>query len=80
MKGIRLKNKNLIDYQGVFIIPTLHKIEVPDTNIIENLIKSDRLIDTTFFADTVSIPRPKKITLDTKILKSPWEKEKSVFK
>lgn len=76
----RFQNANLIDYQGVFVIPTVHKISVPQTNILENLSINDRMINTTYLADTNSVPRPKKITLDTKILKKEWQRNKSIFK
>ncbi|CAI2364059.1 unnamed protein product [Moneuplotes crassus] len=76
----RFQGTNLIDYQGVFVIPTLHKISVPETNVLENLSINDRMINTTYLADTNSVPRPKKITLDTKILKKEWKREKSIFK
>jgi hypothetical protein len=60
---------SLIDYKGVFIVPTIHMVDVPHTNIIENLSSNRRIIDSTFFADTSSVPRPEKIKLDEKILK-----------
>lgn len=71
---------NLIDYRGVLVIPTLHMVEVPKTNIIENLAKNRRMVDSTFFTDTTSVPRPEKIKLDEKILKKAWSKEKSIFR
>jgi hypothetical protein len=76
----KIRDSNLIDYQGVFIIPTLHMIEVPKTNIIENMSKNNRMLDSTFFADTLSVPRPQKMTLDNKILKLEWSKERSIFR
>lgn len=70
----------LIDYQGVFIIPTLNMISVPKTNVIENIIKNDRVIDTTFFADTTTLPRPMKVSINSVAPKDEWNKNKSVFR
>ena len=61
-------------------MPTLNKIEVPRTNVIESIIKNDRMVDTTYFADSSTIPRPKKITLDNKVAKDEWNKNRSVFR
>ena len=71
---------DLLEYQGVFIIPTLNKVTVPRTNYIENIIKNCRLVDSTFFADSTSIPRPIKKTIDNKVIKESWSKAKSIFK
>ena len=76
----KTEDANLIDYQGIFIIPTLHKIQVPKTNIIENISKNDRMINTSFLVDTTTVPRPEKITLSTKIRKKSWCKRDSIFK
>lgn len=76
----RVEAANLIDYQGVLVIPTMHAVGVPRTNVLENLATSDRMVNTTYLADTSSVPRPKRITLDTKILKKEWNKSESVFK
>ena len=75
-----LKRANLIDYQGLFIIPTLNQIEVPRTNMVENIAKNDRLIDSTYFTDTTTYPRPTKISIDNKVEKDEWNKNKSVFR
>ena len=72
--------RDFIEYQGVLIIPTLNKVTVPRTNYIENIVKNWRLVDSTFFADSTSIPRPIKKTLDNKVIKEAWSKTKSIFK
>jgi len=57
------------------------RIEVPGTNIIENLIQTKTIINQTFIEDLTILPRPppKKIKL-LKREKTPWDFKKSVFK
>lgn len=70
----QLEVRDLLEYKGVHILPTQHHVEVPRTNYIENIIKNNRLIDSTFFIDSSSIPRPVKKTIDNKVIKEPWSK------
>jgi hypothetical protein len=56
-------------------------IEIPGTNILENLIQSRDLITATYLEDMSVLPRPppKKIK-GLKREKTPWDFKKSVFK
>jgi hypothetical protein len=57
------------------------RIEVPGTDIFENVIQTRHLITTTYLEDMSVFPRPppRKIKGLTK-LKTPWDYTRSVFK
>ena len=56
-------------------------IEIPGTNILENIIQTREIITKTYLEDLSVIPRPppKKIKGLTRT-KTPWDFKKSVFK
>ena len=55
------------------------KINVPKTNVIENIIQKDQLITHTYLTNLKAIPRPKRRKQKPRP-KSPWDVSKSVFK
>ncbi len=60
---------------------TLKPITVPQTNIIDNVAHSNRLIDKTYLTNLQCIPRPiQKIPKQRREIKSPWTIQKSIFK
>jgi len=74
------ENANFIDYQGVLIIPTIHMIDVAETNILKNVPDKNITTDSNYYEDMLSTPRPPKSSLDHTVAKESWSREKSIFK
>lgn len=59
----------------------LQRLKVPKTNIIENVVQTEQLLDKTFLTNMVCIPRPPPKNLKGREkVKTPWDFGKSVFK
>ena len=57
----------------------MDKVNVPKTNIIENIVQKSQLITKTYLTTLKAIPRPKRRRQKPRP-KSPWNVSKSVFK
>lgn len=74
-----LTSKKNVNFSSTFV--SRKAIVIPETKVMDNIIKTKRLIDKAYFEEIKVQPRPDKKYVNGRFRpKTPWDVRKSVFK